>query len=58
MNSYEILKNLRRLVNDRGLSTRQREVARTAIQHIEKQDGEIQELREDITDVSIPEIPE
>jgi hypothetical protein len=55
MNSYEILKNLRRLVNDKSLGTRQREIARMATQHIEKQDNEILELREDITDVTIPE---
>lgn len=57
MNSYEILKNLRRLENDRAIPHRQREIIRLAIQHIEKQDDEIIELREDITDVSIPEIP-
>ncbi len=57
MNSYEILKNLRRLVQDRTIGHRQREIIRLAVQHIELQDDEIIELREDITDVSIPKEP-
>lgn len=54
MNSFEILKLLRRLVNDYALTARQRETARAAINHIEKQDNEMRELREDITEQEIP----
>ncbi len=58
MNSFEILKQLRRLLNNRNIDTRSRTIINLAIQHIILQDDEILELREDITDVSIPEIPE
>jgi hypothetical protein len=56
MNSYEILKNLRRLLNDRKIDQRSREIIQTAVNHIVLQDDEILELREDITDVSIPQV--
>jgi len=49
MNSYEILKQLNQLHSHKGLSDEQRRSIRTAIRHIEGQDGEIAELREDIT---------
>lgn len=55
MNSYEILKSLRRLLNNRNLDAPSLEVIRTAINHIVGQDRENYELREDITDVSIPD---
>ena len=55
MNSYEILKLLNRMLNDRNIEMKWREVIRTAIRHIEFQDGEILDLREDITDATIPE---
>ncbi len=55
MNSYEILKLLNRMVNDRNIEKKWHQIIRAAMQHIEFQDGEILELREDITDVTIPE---
>ncbi len=51
MNSFEILKRLNRLVNDREIPIKARETIRSAIQHIEINDREIFKLREDITNV-------
>ena len=51
MNSYEILKQLKRMAQDRTMEKRQRMVIEQAIRHIEGQDGEIAKLREDITNV-------
>ena len=49
MNSYEILKLLRELHSYERLGNRERETIRAVIQHIEGQDNDITDLREDIT---------
>ncbi len=58
MNSDQILKELIRLESDRTLSHRARGVIRQTIQHIRQQDSEMLDLREDITDVIIPQTGE
>ena len=57
MNSDMILKLLNRLVNARELSSSQRNIVTQVIQHVRRQDEEIAELREDITETSIDENP-
>jgi len=54
MNSYEILKRWRQLhAITPGEQTR--EILETAINHIIGQDNDISELREDITEQTIPD---
>lgn len=49
MNSYEILKRLSAILERAAISLDDRTVVQAAINHIQHQDREIQELREDIT---------
>jgi hypothetical protein len=55
MNSDAILRELNRLVNDRTLNTRQRSIVEQAVQHIRLQDDENHGLKDDITDMNIPQ---
>ena len=53
MNSDEKLRQLNRLVNDRELSHRSRNIVHSTIQHIKMQDQELLKFKEDITDLQI-----
>ena len=53
MNSDEKLRQLNRLVNDRELSHRSRNIIHSTIQHIKIQDQELLKFKEDITDLQI-----
>lgn len=55
MNSDAILRQLNRLANDRQLTQQQRNIIHATIQHIRKQDDEMLTLKEDITDMTMPE---
>jgi len=50
MNSDDIIRRLNRMVNDPKLSPKLRNEIAEAIRHIKKQDDEMLELKEDITD--------
>jgi len=53
MNSDEKLRQLNRLVNDRELSHRSRNIIHSTIQHIQMQDQELLKFKEDIIDLQI-----
>ncbi len=55
MNSSTIMKLLNRLVNDPSLNASQLSIIHQVIQHVKIQDQEMLELKEDVTDVAIPE---
>jgi hypothetical protein len=54
MNSHEILKQLNRLLVNRNIDTRTQLIIQQAIQHIKLQGAELQTLKDDITDMTIP----
>jgi len=55
MNSHEILKRLNMMVNDRRIPSRTRQELRQVIVHIKLQGEELQTLKDDITDMTIPD---
>jgi hypothetical protein len=54
MNSEYIIKLLNRMLNDRSLSARHREIVTQTVQHIKLQGEELQKYKDDITDMKIP----
>ena len=50
MNSDELIRRLNVMLNDNRLSDDQKAELESAIRHIQKQDDEILDLKEDITD--------
>ena len=54
MNSDAILRELNRLANDTTLTSRQRSIITQTMQHIRKQDEDVEELRDDVSKWRVP----
>ena len=55
MNSDAILQQLNRLMNNQLLTGAHRNIILAAIQHIRKQDEEINKIRDDVSNWQMPE---
>ena len=51
MNSDDVIRRLKRMATDPNFSAAQRDELEYVIRHIQHQDREISELREDITEI-------